>query len=324
MPLRRLALLLGPGPRGVRDARRWVGEVCAEIGRPELAECARLGVSELVTNALMHASGPIELRVCGTREHPRVEVRDSSTEPPVLPTPTELDPGGLGEHLDDVLLTVGRGLSMVARSASAWGADLEPDGKVVWFVPASTIAEDDGVRGVITGGVDRSGPARAPLSDPVTVQVLGVPLRAYASFDRHLRELRREVRLLALAHETAYPLAKDLSDLFGSLEKHLHEVIGTVQLERARAEGRGELDLEVVMSRSVTRTMTRFSELLDLADEFCRAERLLSLARTPEQRRFQRWLLGELVRQGDGEHPIPWTDVPHGLTAQPGRRSVGS
>ena len=54
MPLNRPALSLGPGPRGVQDARRWVVDVCTDIGRPELIECAELGVSELVTNALLH------------------------------------------------------------------------------------------------------------------------------------------------------------------------------------------------------------------------------------------------------------------------------
>ena len=78
MPLNRPPLALGGGARGVQDARRWVGELCTEIGRPELAECAQLGVSELVTNALLHGEPPITVRMRGTAEHPRVEVRDSS------------------------------------------------------------------------------------------------------------------------------------------------------------------------------------------------------------------------------------------------------
>lgn len=317
MPLNRPALTLGPGPRDVPDARRWVSEVCTEIGRPEIVECAELGVSELVTNALLHGASPIEVRLRGTREHPRIEVRDSSTEPPMLPGSGELDLDQLGEDPDDLLLTFGRGLTIVARSASAWGADLEPDGKVVWFVPATDFA-DDGVEGVITGHVDDATPPRVPLADPVAVHVLGVPIRAYAGFDRHLRELRREVRLLALAHESAYPLAKDLSDLFGSLERHLRDMVGTVQIEQALAAGRSELDLEVSMTRPATQTLVRLIELLDLADDFCREERLLSLARSPDQRRFQRWLLGEFVRQGDGGQPVAWTET------GTGRRSVVS
>ena len=46
MPLNRPPLALGQGARGVQDARRWVAELCTEIGRPELVECAQLGVSE--------------------------------------------------------------------------------------------------------------------------------------------------------------------------------------------------------------------------------------------------------------------------------------
>ncbi len=41
----------------------------------------------------------------------------------------------LGEE-DDLLLTFGRGLGIVARCSTAWGVEIEDDGKVVWFVPA--------------------------------------------------------------------------------------------------------------------------------------------------------------------------------------------
>lgn len=310
MPLNRPALVLSPGPRGVQDARRWVAGVCTEIGRPELVECAQLGISELVTNALLHARPPVELRLRGTREHPRIEVFDTSTEPPEMPAAEPVvDLDSLDGDLDDLLLTFGRGLSIVARACTAWGADIEADGKVVWFVPAEDFHEEEGIVGVVTGGDTAPATRGLEILDPVTVHVLGVPLKAYAAFDRHLRELRREVRLLALAHESAYPLAKDLSDLFGSLERHLREVVGTGALAEAASAGRQVVDLEVPMARSATRSLARFIELLDLADEFCREERLLSLARSPEQRRFQRWFLGEFVRQGDGQEPIAWTEV---------------
>ena len=86
MPLNRPPLALGRGARGVQDARRWVAGLCTEIGRPELSECAQLGVSELVTNALLHGEPPFTVRMRGTAEHPRVEVRDSSVEAPILPS----------------------------------------------------------------------------------------------------------------------------------------------------------------------------------------------------------------------------------------------
>jgi hypothetical protein len=50
----------------------------------------------------------------------------------------------------------------------------------------------------------------------------------------------------------------------------------------------------------------RFIELLELADAFCRQERLLTLARTPEQVNFQTWMFGEFVRQTHGADALPW------------------
>src|SRR5918999_838101 len=134
VPLNRPALALEPGPRSVQDARRWVVSTCTDIGRGDLVECAELGSSELVTNALLHGTPPISIRVRGTREHPRVEVRDTSIEPPELPTTTDV------RDEADLLLTFGRGLSIVARAADAWGVDVEEDGKTVWFAPARAFA----------------------------------------------------------------------------------------------------------------------------------------------------------------------------------------
>lgn len=300
MPLNRPALSLGPGPRSVQDARRWVVGTCHDIGRDDLTECAELGVSELVTNALLHAEPPLTVRVRGTREHPRVEVRDGSTEPPVMPS-------GDDHAEDDLLLTFGRGLGIVARCSTAWGVHLEEDGKTVWFAPAIRPGGAP-VEGTITGRQAASSPA-PPAPDEMHIEVLDVPLRSFVQFQQHYRELRREVRLLALAHESDYPLAKDLSDLFGSLERDLREGIGSEQIDQALASGAATADLHVAMPRETAATIGRFIELLDLADAFCREERLLSLARTPEQQRFQRWFFGEFVRQERGESALPWPEA---------------
>ncbi len=297
MPLNRPALSLGSGPRGVQDARRWVVGTCHDIGRGDLAECAELGVSELVTNALLHGEAPLSVRVRGTREHPRVEVRDGSVELPLMPT------AGLQDEAD-LLLTFGRGLSIVARCSTAWGVEVEEDGKVVWFVPKDH-SGDEMVAGVVTGVVAPAA-RREPAPDELRIEIQGVPLRTFVEFQRHYRELRREVRLLALAHEREYPLAKDLSDLFGSLERDLREGIGADQIDRALQSGVATTDLRVAMPRQTAATIGRFIELLDLADAFCRDERLLSLARTPEQQRFQRWFLSEFVRQEGGAAPARW------------------
>lgn len=300
MPLNRPALTLGSGPSGVHEARRWVVNTCIDIGRPDLVECAQMAVSEVVTNALLHGESPIGVRVRGTHEHPRVEVTDASREPPMLPGSEPLTDD------DDFLLTFGRGLDIVARCSDAWGAEIEDDGKVVWFVPAADADEESGVEGVITGLPDADAEFD-PTVERATVDIRNVPLRTFLDFQVHYRELRREVRLLALTHEADYPLAKTLSDLFGSLDRVLRAGISPDQIEAAQRDGRGNTDLVVDMPMTTASTIGRFIELLDLADAFCREERLLSLARSPEQREFQQWFLGEFVRQQRGARPTPWT-----------------
>ena len=300
MPLNRPPLSLGTGPRGVQDARRWVVGTFAHMGRDDLRECAELAVSEVVTNALLHGAPPIIVRVRGTREHPRVEVRDSSSDPPALQTV------GAPDDDDSVLLTFGRGLDIVARASEAWGAEIESSGKVVWFTPAAHFSDRPGDEPLITGAGDLVDQTGEIARDPERFTLVGVPVVAYVAFQNHFRELRREVRLLTLAHESDYPLAKDLSDVFDTLGRPLAIGIGSAQVAAALAHGRSTADLEVTMGRSAARGLQHFLELLDLTDAFCREERMLSLARSPEQRRFQNWFLGEFVRQSLGEAPRPW------------------
>lgn len=305
MPLSRPALLLRTGSRAVQDARVWVRTACEEIERTDLVDCAEYGVSELVSNALFHGTGPVTIRMRGTVDHPRVEIRDGSTEPPLLPVPLALD------DEDEVLLTVGRGLSIVASVSEAWGADIDTAGKTVWFTPAAEIDEGDGVEGVITG--PPGAPPRPERLGPeaVEVSILGVPLALYKGFQHHFRELRREVRLLSLAHANDYPLAASLSALFGSLERQLLDGLGHGQLSGVIGSGSGRdretADLHVRMPRSAAETMRRFLDMLDLIDEFCRQERLLVLARSPEQVTFQRWFLGEYLTQAAGGRPTRWS-----------------
>ena len=295
VPIHRPVFTLGSGPSGVHDARTWAREACSEIDRPDLTECAELGVSELIGNAILHGEPPIRMRLRGTQDHPRIEVSDGSRQPPVLP---EL----LTRHPieDDPLITFGRGLDIVARCATAWGADIDDDGKVVWFVPApGTLAE--GTVGVITGDTH---PTPSPASR-IPVEVREVALRTLHASQTQWNELRREVRLLALAHEDDYPLAKSLSELFADLDRVLRAGIYE-EIEAALASGEAITDLRVDVPKASAETIEQFLDLLDLAVEFCQEQRLLSLARTAEQRRFQRWLFGELVRQQRGEAPRPW------------------
>ena len=74
--------------------------------------------------------------------------------------------------------------------------------------------------------------------------------------------------------------------------------------------------LAVLHARPVRDAAVR--DMFDLADAFCRAERLLSLERSPRERAFHTWMLTEIVAQLEGEQSTTWEDVdPSSHTPQP-------
>jgi anti-sigma regulatory factor (Ser/Thr protein kinase) len=301
VPLNRPAEILAPGPRGALQARRWVVEVCDEIGRSELRDNAELAMSEVVTNAILHGGAPITVRLRGTKDHPRVEVRDSSPEPPTLASGE-----GASDLLDD-LPTFGRGLAIVASSSEAWGAERDGQGKLVWFVPA-VAAPAVPPPAVLLGWDDEMDEPSYDGDDVLTIQLQHVPPDALQSTLAHGAELRRELRLLAVAHQNTYPVAADLSNFFSALARDFRGQLGGDALHEGLRRGRSHVDLEVKAGAGTARRFDRLIELLELADAFCRNERLLTLARTDDQVIFETWLFGEFVRQAHGEAPRAWSD----------------
>ena len=81
-----------------------------------------LAVSELVTNAIVHGAGGIEVHLTAEGDTLRLAVVDSGGDPParVEPTPS---PGPRG----------GWGLRLVEQLADAWGAVSEPTHTRVWM-----------------------------------------------------------------------------------------------------------------------------------------------------------------------------------------------
>ena len=301
VPLQRSMLRVDHTSRGVREARSWVGARLRDVGRDDLVWSAELAVSELLSNALLHAEPPIVVQMGGTRDHPRVEVSDGSVDPPAMPEDRAVGRTGQEVPDDELLLTIGRGLDLVARFSEAWGVELGPEGKVVWFSPRAE-AHETGVAGEVVGEPVY---APQPRGAVIRVQLLGVPVDMLSEFERHQRELAREVALLALAAESDYPLAKNISDVFDSLRRDVRPDLAE-QLRQLRDAGVQSSDMEVTVSRRAAAELGRFVELLSLADAFCVEQRLLTLARTPEQIAFQNWWFGEISRQLAGEAPTAW------------------
>jgi anti-sigma regulatory factor (Ser/Thr protein kinase) len=75
-------------------------------------------VSELVTNAVVHAIGDVEFTICVGADRVRVEVGDANQNPPTLRSPDGAS---------------GRGLHLIDAVASRWGVVGRDGGKTVWF-----------------------------------------------------------------------------------------------------------------------------------------------------------------------------------------------
>ena len=104
------------------QARRHIAEACAGIP-DETVYTARLLVTELVSNAVLHGRGTVLLTVTRDDAGIRVEVHDESPR-----RPTIIDGPALAEH--------GAGLRLVSAMAGSWGTSSREagrPGKRVWF-----------------------------------------------------------------------------------------------------------------------------------------------------------------------------------------------
>lgn len=102
-----------------RLARNWLAEWLPPWVPQSLRDDAALLISELVTNAVIHAMTTCTVTVDLTDTCLRVEVADGMPRGPVL---AETERGESG-----------RGIDVVACVAREWGWRRTEDGKEVWF-----------------------------------------------------------------------------------------------------------------------------------------------------------------------------------------------
>ncbi|MDG9716419.1 ATP-binding protein [Streptomyces sp. DH24] len=111
-------------PGAVRTARAAVRVQLRDWDLDSVADMAALLVSELVTNSLRHATGPIGVRLVrrpsGLPGVILVEVSDPLPDPPRRRAARPDDESG-------------RGLELVAISSRRWGTRPDEVGKTVWF-----------------------------------------------------------------------------------------------------------------------------------------------------------------------------------------------
>jgi len=290
---------LEPHPASVGDARRLVREVLSETGRDDLAEAAALVVTELVTNALVHAGTRIGLLTRVDGDGLRVEVTDGSPQLPTL------------RH-NGTLAGTGRGLMLVQRTVDRWGVDSHRTGKTVWFELAA-------------GGTPRASYLDAPRdvqvlsrSDEhglVEVELHNVPLLLHVAWHQHAEALLREYLLFSLGNEVdleglqAHAASSDaISLMYDHLpDPGVGEDPDTLMTTVVEPDVSSQCERLPVPAKSLLHFQV-LGQTLDAALALADDGVLLTPPTQPEVRAFRRWICGEVERQSQGRAPLPWED----------------
>lgn len=137
-------------PRSASVVRRFLRDTLTNWDASAYSDAAELVLTELVTNAVLHAKTDIVVRVDLGRGGLRLEVMDRSPRQPIA------------RHYSSEA-TTGRGLALVDAVAERWGVQPDGDGKMVW---AELAANRAGLKGVpdLTG---TGGPVWANVDDNI-------------------------------------------------------------------------------------------------------------------------------------------------------------
>lgn len=133
-----------PDPRSVAAARRFARSALNEAGASADEWVVTQIVSELATNAIVHAGTAFVVRLWIGETSVRVEVID---EAPWI--------RAVRRNFSDVA-TTGRGLRVIAELARAWGEEVGPSSKTVWCEVPRTSGGGHGTGGD-PGNAERHG-----------------------------------------------------------------------------------------------------------------------------------------------------------------------
>jgi anti-sigma regulatory factor (Ser/Thr protein kinase) len=321
-------LRLAPDPSAARDARAWVTGVLA--GWPEESvETARLLVSELVTNSVLHAGTAIAVSYRSDGRRARFEVSDGQQAGPV---PKRYAPDS----------PTGRGMRLVKSLADEWGVERDAGGKTLWFeVSQSTRAEhridlaslaaglagdlqeiealaSSAPREATPPGADGpepgAGPARPGPVETVEVHVLGLPLDVYLEAEQHNDAVVRELTLIAQSAGSPggpgvprrlLEVANEVRSAFAPASDGLR-----AQVEEAVRKGQETVDIHMSVPRHGWQALLHLADWLDEVDRYCTQGDLLTLESSPRLRRFRAWYAQQVADQMHGFPATPWQPTP--------------
>ena len=314
----RISRRLDPSPSSASEARRLVREAVTSVDRTDLLEVGELLISEVVTNAVVHAGTQVEVEVSAGPDGLRVEVSDGSRRLPAVRTQA-------------TLAGTGRGLHMLEQLVDSWGVQVRGAGKTVWFVVSSGEGPADPLDlfdDELMAVMDLDIAERRSAERGLRVVLLGVPLLLHAAWQVHSDSILREYLLVRLDEESALDAIEEHASAHDAMAL-LREQIPAPELGNHPAElMAAALETGVSAERLVLTVplgsaphFCLLDDVLDHALELADAGRLLTPPTQPEVRLMRHWLCAEVQRQADGAEPTPWRLAADNLPA-PGREPV--
>jgi GAF domain-containing protein/anti-sigma regulatory factor (Ser/Thr protein kinase) len=298
-------LHLEPVVESTPVARHWVAAHLRDLPA-EVTGCAALLTSELVTNAVLHAATPMSITLHTLPDRIRIDVADGN---PNFPSIKEY-----GKEA-----ATGRGLTLFNTLASNWGVQAVDGGKIVWFelpvdFPVAPASVSDGSFRFDLTGVTRAGirPDRDE-SQEVSVRLLGIPVALLQKSSEEYEALFRELRLMK-ERTTSSPVTAHLPERLGVLVSQIGTRFnglgpGMDDLWQTAVDNQVEFfDWTLDLPQSAVVAVEFYDTLLDEADEFGLAQRLLTLPASPSSVAVRRWFLSELTGQLHGKAPVAWVD----------------
>lgn len=278
----------------VARARRFVTRqlLAGRVAEP-LVETAALLVSEIVTNAVVHAGGDVDLRVhAAAGQGALVEVGDRSPVPPAT-------------RRYDVDAMTGRGLALVDALSTSHGSIARGTGKVVWFTVGDPVDLPLPQDPAPDGDDEPVGPDGAATS----VRLLGLPVGLYHVMRQHNEALLREYQLHLVGSEGAEPQRDiSLTDLSAVCRARANVAAGVRRVveDGGGGSGGGRADATVLVPADDVAALRLLPHVLDQAEALAREGAFLTPPALPELLALRNWLFAEVVRQSEGSVPVPW------------------
>lgn len=295
-PLRRR---LAPRPSSVGVARKLVRHTLGLAGRDDLLDVAELLVSEVVTNALLHAGTPIDVSLSMLDKGLLVQIGDGSPHLPV-------------RRAYASTAGTGRGLMLLEQMVEYWGVVPNAAGKTVWFHLRS--GNEDALGSAFPATLTPAEVvATAPVSTTLAVRFLNHPLMLHAAWQEHAQTLLREYLLVNLdtGSEAAaierHADATDAISILGEQVPRLEVRLDPDQVVSHAVEPRvSAIQVDIVIPLLSVQHFDVLNQTLEAATAMADNDVFLTPPTQPEVRIFRRWMCGEVDEQSRGADPVPW------------------